>query len=223
MTTHKNNNFKNKIRSAWPHWFWVWDTAMAFFFSDIFVVFILFLKLTVILHQTWKKTIKIAREKTHWHHYIGYSSWLAAREHLYTPSHRKDSTCIPQPCYISHGALAGMRNRSMDLPCRIDAKTHRTMSKRSTAELYLTPVQSYISLLYRAISHSCTELYLTPVQSYISLLYRAISHSCTELYLTPVQSYISLPAVPGVQITDLCTPDYNKQFKTVRNRYRIYS
>ena len=150
--------------------------------------------------QTWKKTIKIAREKTHWHPYIGYSFWLAARELLYTPSHRKDSTCIPQPCYISRGALAGMRNRSMDLPCRIDAKTHRTMSKRSTAELYLTPVQSYISLLYRAISHSCTELYLTPVQSYISPLYRAISHPCTELYLTPctelyltpVQSYISL-------------------------------
>ena len=59
-------------------------------------------------------TIQIAREETHCPH-MGYSFLLAARVLLYAPSHRQDST-HRSLCYTSRGALAGMRNSSMDPP-----------------------------------------------------------------------------------------------------------
>ena len=50
--------------------------------------------------------VKIAREKTHCHHYMGYSFKLAARIFLYASSHRQDNTYHGHCC----GALAGARN-----------------------------------------------------------------------------------------------------------------
>ena len=55
---------------------------------------------------------------------------LPARVLLYASSHRQDNT-YHSLCYTSHGAVAGMRNRSMGSPWRIDPTTHHTMSKRS--------------------------------------------------------------------------------------------
>ena len=55
---------------------------------------------------------------------MGFSFRLAARVLLHAQSHRQDST-YHSLCYTSRGALAGMRNSSMDL------MTYRTMSKRS--------------------------------------------------------------------------------------------
>ena len=51
------------------------------------------------------------REETHCHHYMDYSFRLAARDHLYAPSHRHDQDSIYHGlCYTSCGAPAGMRN-----------------------------------------------------------------------------------------------------------------
>ena len=80
----------------------------------------------------WLRTILIARKETRCRH-IGCSYRLAARVLLYAPSHRQDST-YHNLCYTSRGALAGMRNSSVDT-WRIDPTTHRTMSERSTSEL----------------------------------------------------------------------------------------
>ena len=54
-------------------------------------------------------------KETHCHHYMFFSFQLSARNLLYAPSHRQDST-YHSLCYIHHGALAGMRNRSMGPP-----------------------------------------------------------------------------------------------------------
>ena len=62
--------------------------------------------------------------------HIGYSFRLAARVLLYASSHRQDNT-YHSLCYISCGALAGMRNSSMGSQWRIDPTTHRTMNERS--------------------------------------------------------------------------------------------
>ena len=77
----------------------------------------------------WLRTILIVRKKTHCRH-IGYSFRLTARVLLYAPSHRQDST-YHSLCYTSHGALAGMRNSSMDSPHEGSIRRHRTMSERS--------------------------------------------------------------------------------------------
>ena len=54
------------------------------------------------------------REETHCRH-MGYSFRLAARVLLYALSHRQDNT-YHGLCYISHGALDGMRNISVGPP-----------------------------------------------------------------------------------------------------------
>ena len=77
----------------------------------------------------WLRTILIVRKKTHCRH-IGYSFRLTARVLLYAPSHRQDST-YHSLCYTSHGALAGMRNSSMDSPHEGSIRRRRTMSERS--------------------------------------------------------------------------------------------
>ena len=60
----------------------------------------------------WLRTILIVRKETCCRH-IGYSYRLTARVLLYAPSHRQDNT-YHGLCYTSRGALAGMRNSSMD-------------------------------------------------------------------------------------------------------------
>ena len=62
-----------------------------------------------------KNDSDIAREETCHCHYIGSSFQLAARDFLYAPSHRQDSTYYGL-CYTSCGTLAGTRNRSMGPP-----------------------------------------------------------------------------------------------------------
>ena len=59
--------------------------------------------------------IQNARGETRCHHYMGYSFRLAARDILYAPSHRLDSS-YHGLCYTSRGALAGTRNSSMSPP-----------------------------------------------------------------------------------------------------------
>ena len=56
----------------------------------------------------WLRTTEIARKVTCCHHYMGYSFQLAARDILYVPSHRQDST-HHSISYTSCGALAGTR------------------------------------------------------------------------------------------------------------------
>ena len=60
----------------------------------------------------------------------GFSFWLAARCFSYVLSLRQDNTFWGL-CYISCGALAGMRNSSVRPPWRIQLMTHCTMSKHS--------------------------------------------------------------------------------------------
>ena len=60
-----------------------------------------------------------------------YPFRLAARVLLYASSHRQYNT-YHGLCYTSRGALAGMRNRSMGPPWRMNPMTHRTMSERSS-------------------------------------------------------------------------------------------
>ena len=54
----------------------------------------------------WLRTIQIAKEETRCRHYIGYFFGLAARDRLYAPSHRQDST-YHGFCYTSRRSLAG--------------------------------------------------------------------------------------------------------------------
>ena len=76
--------------------------------------------------------------KTRCCHYLGYSFQLAARDLLYAPPYRQDST-YHSLCNTSCGSLAGTRNSSMSLPWGIDPTTHCTMIRCSTTELHLTP------------------------------------------------------------------------------------
>ena len=62
----------------------------------------------------WLRTILIVRKETRCRH-MGYSFRLTARVLLYAPSHRQDCTYYGL-YYTSRGALAGMRNSSMDPP-----------------------------------------------------------------------------------------------------------
>ena len=81
----------------------------------------------VIWHQAYGKGPQSERKPT-------AAAWatfrLAARVHLYAPSHRQDNTyhCL---WYTSRGTLAVTRNSSMVPPWRIDQTTHCTMSKSS--------------------------------------------------------------------------------------------
>ena len=63
----------------------------------------------------WLRTILIVREETPCRH-IAYSYRLTARVLLYVSSHRQDST-YHDLCYTSCGALAGTRNRLIDMDC----------------------------------------------------------------------------------------------------------
>ena len=55
-------------------------------------------------------------------HFMGYSFQLTARDLLYAPFHRQDSTYLGL-CYTSCAALAGMRNSSMGRPRGINHTT----------------------------------------------------------------------------------------------------
>ena len=88
----------------------------------------------------------IWREETHCCHYMGYFIWLAARDLLYPPSHRQNST-YHSLCYTSCGALVGTRNSSMGAPWGIDLTTHSTISGCYTMELHLTPI--YLPMLVK--------------------------------------------------------------------------
>ena len=80
-------------------------------------------------------------EETWCCHYMGYSFWLAARNfYMHHPIERIAHTSYL--CYISRGALAGIRNSSMCPLSEIDPMTHHTMSGCSTIELLLAPVYS---------------------------------------------------------------------------------
>ena len=57
---------------------------------------------------------------------------LAAKDILYTPSHRQDSVYHNLCFQTSHGALAGTRDSSMGPPWGIETTTVRSMSTCST-------------------------------------------------------------------------------------------
>ena len=89
----------------------------------------------------WLRTILIVRKETCCLH-IGYSFRLTARVLLYAPSHRQDST-YNGLCYTSHGALAGMRNRSMGSPHEGSIRRPiATWANALTTELHLAPESS---------------------------------------------------------------------------------
>ena len=68
-------------------------------------------------------------------YYMDYSLRLAARVLLYVPSHRQDSTYNGRWVQMNDRS----ENSSLGLPRRIDLKTNRTLSERSTTELHLAP------------------------------------------------------------------------------------
>ena len=77
-------------------------------------------------------------------HYMGYSFRSAARDVLYAPSHRQDST--HHSIYKSScGALGGMRNCLMCPTWGNDLMTDRTMSGHSTTQLHLPPMFQLMS------------------------------------------------------------------------------
>ena len=84
--------------------------GMECFYLTIFKM--LYLQLYGVRHMV--KDHSIAIEDTCCDH-MGYSFRIAARVLLYASSHRQDST-YHGLCYISRGALAGMRNNSMGPP-----------------------------------------------------------------------------------------------------------
>ena len=88
------------------------------------------------MHCT-NSSISIVKVKTYCCH-KGYGFRLAARDLLYAPSHRQNST-YHSLCYTSRGALAETRNSSMGPPWRIDLTTHRT-ERTLLPQLHLTPL-----------------------------------------------------------------------------------
>ena len=66
------------------------------------------------MSDIWLRTTQIPREEPRCHH-MGYSFRLAAKVLLYASSHGQDNT-YHGLCYTRHGALAGMKNRSMGPP-----------------------------------------------------------------------------------------------------------
>ena len=70
------------------------------------------------------------------HSDIGGGDRLAARDVLCSPFYRHNTTYYGF-CYTSCGALAGMRNSSMDPPREIDPTTNHITSGCSTAVLRL--------------------------------------------------------------------------------------
>ena len=70
-------------------------------------------------------------------HFMGYSFWLAARDLLYAPSHRLDST-YHSLCYTSRGGLPGTRNSSMDPPWRIDSLSYISIHWATSRSALLT-------------------------------------------------------------------------------------
>ena len=79
-----------------------------------------------------RKWVKDSRSDIKLHNHF----LLVARVLLYAPSHKQDITyhCL---CYTSRGALAGIRNSSIDPPWGIDPTTRHTMIRRSTTERHL--------------------------------------------------------------------------------------
>ena len=67
------------------------------------------------------------------HQYTCYSFQLTARNLLYAPSHRQDTT-YHGLCYTNCGALNETRNSSMGPSRRIDPTTHCTKNRCSTSE-----------------------------------------------------------------------------------------
>ena len=70
--------------------------------------------------------------------------FLIASNLLYIPSDRQDSI-YHGLCYISCGALAGMRNSSMNPRQGINLMTHRTMSECSTTSLILVIIPTVLA------------------------------------------------------------------------------
>ena len=92
-----------------------------------------------------KRTTQVAREETCCH-YMDYSFRLAARDLLYAPSHRQDST-YSSLCYTSC-SLAGMRNSSMGPLWGIDLTIHCTMSRLYYFKILLHPLWPLIIIFY---------------------------------------------------------------------------
>ena len=87
----------------------------------------------------WERTTQIAREKTHFQHFVDYSFRLAARDLLYSPFHRRNSiyNCL---YYTRHRTLAETRNNWIGPPWEIDPTTYRINYGRSSAKLRLAPI-----------------------------------------------------------------------------------
>ena len=82
---------------------------MIFLFNDAFNTF--YLRLYGVGHMVKDHS---ARKETRCRQYMGYSFQLAARDHVYAPSNRQDSTY--HGCYYTNRrALAGTRNSSVGL------------------------------------------------------------------------------------------------------------
>ena len=86
----------------------------------------------LLLLDKWLSTIEMS-----------YSFILAAKDILYAPSHRQDST-YDGPVYTSRGALAGTRNSSVGPPGETDTTTHCALSGHSTTKL--TTIESNLLL-----------------------------------------------------------------------------
>ena len=98
---------------------------------------------------------------------------LTARDLLYAPPHRQDST-NHSLCYTSHRALAGMRNSSIGPPRGIDPVTHCTISGCSTSELHLTPIPPEIDSQFSSIRVANKRLTLLNY-TWLSIFLRWIS------------------------------------------------
>ena len=103
------------------------------------------------------------REETHCCHSMDYSFWLAAKDILYAPYNRQDST-YHNLCYISSGTLAETTNSSMGPPWRIDPTTHHTMNKLQAGMVYLHVTMTInIVGLFWFPSHMYTHTKTNPV------------------------------------------------------------
>ena len=123
-------------------------------------------------------TTQIVKEETCCRH-MGYSFQLTARDLLYAPSHRQDST-YHGLCYTSRGSLAGTWNSSMGPP-------HEGSIPR--------PIAPWANVL-------TTELHLTCEFNNTQQSINAVSNCEMQQRF---RSYISLPGRTGTVLTHLAS------------------
>ena len=124
------------------------------------------------------------REETRYNHFNSYSFRLAAKDLLYAPSHRQDST-YHGICHTNCGALTRTRDSSVGPPGGIDPTTYCTMSGRSTTELHGDPAirTGHVSRdMFAVIRYSFSPICKALVGAVVALLLFPVQVCCLFVF-----------------------------------------